>query len=657
MSSAALWPGDVIAERYRIEALLGEGGMGSVYRAVQLSVGRAVALKLLSPDQPANPELVERFGREARALACLQHPSTVRLFDFGSIAPGRPFLVMELLAGADLQAELQHNGPMRWDQALRVCVQILGALGEAHELGIIHRDIKPANVFMCVGAGWPRVKMLDFGISGCVELAGTRRLTATGAVLGSAPYMSPEQAQGHAVGPATDLYALGIVLFEMLTGRTPFDGRGFTAQLVAKVLEPAPGLLEACPGLEVPAGLCELLAQSLDRDADRRPPSARALAERMGALLERADLPPLVRQLPPRSPPLLRTEPMLVPRTIADGWVPPSAPEVAARPRRGTGHGLVAAALALPVLAALWWSREPSSDSAAPPPLLALAAPSLFVPGQLAAGARQPSEPVAPEVEAGNPSGPTPEAVAPEAVAPEAAVPEAPARRAPDAPAPGSGGADGPRVTAAAGTEPTAASKPKPTAPARSPRPPRAEPRPPQASAEPPSPGATDAPAARPEPAQGPASASSAAAPALQSPDPNTRGTVFEGPVSSARRPVLEGPAPNAAQGYPSIQTWSEPRPSAPAEPERSARYLLRAYPSVTAARGAARAGEITPDERNRIIASLRRLRQQERTRAVSEYRAGYIGRAELSVRLRDIERRFEGGSEDEQRPGIHVWP
>ena len=323
MSNTALGLGDIVAERYRIDGLLGQGGMGSVYRAVQLSMGRSVALKLLATEQAATRDQVERFEREAQALARLQHPSTVRLFDFGSVEPGRPFIVMELLGGADLEEDLAHNGPMRWDQALRVCRQVLGSLGEAHGLGIIHRDVKPANVYLCAGGPWPSVKLLDFGIAGCVELASTRKLTATGTVLGSAPYMSPEQAQGQPVGPGADLYALGVVLFEMLTGQTPFAGRGFTAQLVAKVLEPAPRLLDICPALSVPPELCELVGQLLERDAGRRPACAQALSERLSALLDEhavpgCDSPELERALPSRERRVLppKTEPMLVPRTI-----------------------------------------------------------------------------------------------------------------------------------------------------------------------------------------------------------------------------------------------------------------------------------------------------------------------------------------------------
>ena len=653
MSSTALGSGDIVAERYRIDSLLGQGGMGSVYRAVQLSMGRSVALKLLAPEQSATREHVERFEREAQSLARLQHPSTVRLFDFGMLDAGRPFIVMELLAGADLQEELGHNGPMRWDQALSVCREVLGSLGEAHELGIIHRDIKPANVYLCAGGVWPSVKLLDFGIAGCVELTSTHKLTATGTVLGSAPYMSPEQAQGQPVGPAADLYALGVVLFEMLTGRTPFEGRGFTAQLLAKVLEPAPGLLEACPALALPAGVCELVGELLERDASRRPSSARSLGERMGGLLEGARLPPLARRLPRREsqPPLARTEPMLVPRTIADGWVPPSAPSASVAPSRRRALPLFLSALALPALAALWWPRElheaVTVAGSGPGPLVALAAPGPVEPSDV--GLELPPSVAEPGL--GDPSGP----VAPAPEAAEGAPGEGGARPANVVVVPPEAASLAPSPVAAnaAGGGPRRARRPRPEAPAEP------APRGPSGA---PGAAASNGPGVFPK-----ASAPTLEAPAAPSlearpapvPSASSAPSVEPRPASSVEPrpwPSFEAPAAQVPSGPPA---WVEPAPlyePLPAPP-RSPRSLLRRYRSVATAREAARAGEITPDERNLIIAELRQLRQRERARAVREYRAGYIGRGDLRARLREIDRRYDGPFDDHPPAGIHVWP
>jgi hypothetical protein len=296
MSTAVFSPGHVVAARYRIEQLLGQGGMGSVYRALQLCVGRPVALKLLSDEHVGSAALLERFQREAVALARLAHPNTVRLFDFGTSEGGCPYLVMEFLRGTDLARDLERQGPFRYDHALRIARQILCSLAEAHGAGIVHRDVKPANVFLCAGRSWPLVKVLDFGIVGDIVVDPVApKLTRTGTVVGSVAYMSPEQAQGLAAGPAADLYAVGVVLFEMLTRRTLFDPRVCTAQLIAKVMEPAPRLRDVGPALAVPAELEALVADLVERDAERRPASAREVIERIDALLEQADLPPLVR--------------------------------------------------------------------------------------------------------------------------------------------------------------------------------------------------------------------------------------------------------------------------------------------------------------------------------------------------------------------------
>jgi serine/threonine protein kinase len=337
MASSTFEPGHIIAGRYRVERLLGQGAMGSVYRALQLSVGRSVALKLLVDEHTGDPAHVERFEREALALSRLAHPNTVRLFDFGTSERGCPFIVMELLRGSDLADDLERHGPLRWDQALRVMHGVASSLAEAHAMGIVHRDIKPANIFLCADTEWPTVKVLDFGIAGDTARNAAPKLTLTGTVVGSAAYMSPEQAQGKTVGPASDLYGLGVVSFEALTARTPFQGRAFTAQLLAKVLEPAPRLRELSPEPDVPAEVAALVEQLLERDPSRRPASAAALIGRIEELLARAPRRPPERVVlaSPRLPPpgVAKTEPMLVARTIDEGWSPPRTGVVASIPR------------------------------------------------------------------------------------------------------------------------------------------------------------------------------------------------------------------------------------------------------------------------------------------------------------------------------------
>jgi serine/threonine protein kinase len=585
MSSAVVEPGHVIAGRYRVERLLGQGAMGSVYRAVQLSMGRSVALKLLVDEHRGSAPHIERFEREAQALSRLAHPNTVRLFDFGTSERGCPFLVMELLSGSDLADDLERQGPLRWDQALSMAQAVAASLAEAHAASIVHRDIKPANIFLCADGAWPRVKVLDFGIAGNTGVEKARKLTLTGTVVGSAAYMSPEQAQGLPVGPASDLYGLGVVLFEAMTGKTPFATRVFTAQLLAKLLESAPALRDVCPGLDVPPGVQALVGELLDRDPSRRPPSSSAVVERIEALLERASLPPLTRTVLPPLPHaptcgVGTTQPMLVARTIDEGWAPPKTgiglPRHPPPPRRSLAAVLAAPLIGSVSLGVAWllWSREPNPAprvelaSLAPPP------PSLV--------ARQP-------------------ALLGAAVRPGFNDDLAPAFSLPSAP------------LLDESTEPSSASAPIEEAndspPAPSPPPRRLTP----SASHPPAP----SPAAPPS---DPASATAnAPATSPSSPAPSTS-------TPPAPPPPNPDPAPS-------------PDPAAPAPPV--ARPLR--FPNLAAVRQALAAGVITPLERNRIILKLSERRYEARARAADDYQAGRISRRELRVRQRAIEREFEG--------------
>lgn len=215
--------------RYRIVAPLGEGGMGVVYRAEHLKLGRAVAVKVLLPEYGSRPELRARFEREAKVLASVSHPHLVSLLDFG-VDGETAYLVMELLEGETLKDRLA-RGPLGTGAALRLARQVLAGLAHLHAVGMVHRDLKPANVFLQrlarEGGGEDHVRILDFGLA--KFLTGDARrdgpaLTATGAVFGTAAYMAPEQAAGGEVGPRADVYAAGVLLFELLAGRRPFVG-------------------------------------------------------------------------------------------------------------------------------------------------------------------------------------------------------------------------------------------------------------------------------------------------------------------------------------------------------------------------------------------------------------------------------------------------
>lgn len=252
--------GRVFKDAYRIESKLGEGGFGAVYAATQLVVDRPVAVKVLRPDRLAHDEalramLTSRFQREAVATSRLMHPNTVRLIDFGQSDDGVLFLVLELLQGADLADIIARDAPMDPARVARIGQQIGQSLSEAHGLGIIHRDLKPSNVFLQDFHGVRDfVKVMDFGIARVVAADSAQvQLTRTGTVQGTPRYMAPEQAMAMPTGPGSDLYALGCILYEMLTGGPVFDAETLLAISLAHVQTPPPHV--ALPG--APAALTE----------------------------------------------------------------------------------------------------------------------------------------------------------------------------------------------------------------------------------------------------------------------------------------------------------------------------------------------------------------------------------------------------------------
>lgn len=266
-------PGRVLAGQYRLEQRLGAGGMGVVYRACQLSVGRQVAVKLISRERHT-PEHVERFRREADALAKLRHPNTVHLLDFGVTDDDRPFIVMELLSGIDLEKYLA-AGSISLRDALLITRQIARALSEAHAVGVIHRDLKPSNIFIShVEGGDSFVKVMDFGVAGFRDRTEHSTLTVRGSVVGTAAYMSPEQAQGEEVNARADVYSLGVILFELLAGRTPFQAPSALTMLVAHINDPPPKLAEVKPDYTQHAALQRMLDQLLAKAPAERPANA-----------------------------------------------------------------------------------------------------------------------------------------------------------------------------------------------------------------------------------------------------------------------------------------------------------------------------------------------------------------------------------------------
>lgn len=267
--------GQVVAGRYALESLLGAGGMGRVYRARHVELGEQVAVKFLLAEWTARPEMRARFRREAVVLARLRHPNIVSVIDYGE-HEGELFLVMELLRGFSLDTQVLAGGlTMPLPRVVAVIDQVLQVLEAAHAMGVVHRDLKPENVMILdAGDRTDKVKVLDFGIAAFDDERSVEKLTRTGTVRGTPQYMSPEQCVGRNLGPPTDIYAVGTILFELLVGDTPFTGRSVAELMSQQLFNPVPSFAERPPPREVPAGLEALMMRALSKRPEQRPTAA-----------------------------------------------------------------------------------------------------------------------------------------------------------------------------------------------------------------------------------------------------------------------------------------------------------------------------------------------------------------------------------------------
>ncbi len=290
----AVKSGDLVAGRYRLSHPIGVGGMGCVWAARHEGIDREVALKIPEGPHSSDPELRQRFLAEARALGRLRHPNIVDVLDSGELDDGRLFIVFELLEGSGLDSYLHEAGRMRASDAVKIAIELCRGLEFAHGAGVIHRDLKPANVYLHQSPGGGMlVKLLDFGISKTFDGGAPVSLTSSGNVVGTPLYMSPEQARGDAVDQRTDLWNVGVVLYEMLAGLAPFEGKGYSAT-VAKIVSEDPPPLSAW-GVYAAPELESVINKCLSRDRDKRYADAAGLRAALEELL------PLVRHsTPPR---------------------------------------------------------------------------------------------------------------------------------------------------------------------------------------------------------------------------------------------------------------------------------------------------------------------------------------------------------------------
>jgi eukaryotic-like serine/threonine-protein kinase len=272
--------GDVIASRYELLELVGTGGMSSVWRSHDRLLDRVVAIKILHEQFTADAEYVERFRREARAVAQLSHPNIVTVIDRGE-DEGRQFIVFEYIEGENLKGAIERAGQLPVRDALMLTLQMARALAFAHSRGLVHRDVKPQNVLLTEDG---RAKMTDFGIARSIDVDG---VTVTGTVLGTSEYIAPEQAQGRRVDALTDVYSLGVVLYELLTGTVPFRGENFVAIALRHVNEPPPNVLERRP--DVPPRVATAVDRAMAKRPEERFQSMGELASELETALAELD--------------------------------------------------------------------------------------------------------------------------------------------------------------------------------------------------------------------------------------------------------------------------------------------------------------------------------------------------------------------------------
>jgi len=280
-NAVELAPGTRVGD-YVVGEKLGEGGMGTVFAGVHPVIGKKVAIKLLNAGLSDDPLIVQRFVQEARAVNQIGHRNIVDIFAFGQLESGRHYCVMEFLQGCSLQRRLEMDPPLTYAEVLTILVEVLTALQAAHDAGIVHRDLKPDNLFLVEGKNGERsVKLLDFGIAKLTRRGDELGQTRTGVPLGTPRYMSPEQCRGRAVDARADLYAMGVIMFQVFTGRLPFRGPDYIDTVNGHLSGTAPLPSDFA---EVPAAVEALIMQCLEKEPDRRPQRADGLREKLLAM-------------------------------------------------------------------------------------------------------------------------------------------------------------------------------------------------------------------------------------------------------------------------------------------------------------------------------------------------------------------------------------
>ena len=418
---------------YRVTGALGQGRMAAVHTATHALLGRPAVIKVLSPELSQQRDIVQRFFNEARATTAIRHPGIVEIYDFGWTADGAAFIAMEQLDGETL-AQRSRRGRLDWWVALAFARQIAGALGAAHARGIVHRDLTPGNVFLIRDRevpGGERIKLLDFGVAKLTgDLSSAANLTQAGTVLGTPAYMAPEQCRGVAVDHRADLYALGCVVYELITGRPPFTGQAPGDVLAAHIHAP---VATVAPGVAVPQAVEQLIHQLLAKSPDARIQTADQLVRAIDAITGRVADVVSIQSRAPHAPPPSNTTLSGAAGAPSRLWAPP-----ARRPGRTAAILAAAAAVAIIIAAARSHDSGPVAPAAQPEAFPAPApAPAVPSPG----GATRPphaaddsaQQPARPPVSPGAASASSPDPAPPAPAAPTVPSP-APAPRHPASP-------------------------------------------------------------------------------------------------------------------------------------------------------------------------------------------------------------------------------
>ncbi len=322
--------GVVVEGRYKIESVIGQGSAGTVYKAIQELIGREVAIKVLHDYLVSDQEFIKRFTQEAKASSRLSHPNIITIYDFGVIPKGgRPYIAMDLLKGTPLSDLIAERGHLTVDETVPIFKQVCGALAEAHRQGVVHRDIKPENIVLVERSGqrlFPIV--VDFGIARLVqEESDQARITRTGTVCGSPTYMSPEQCTSSKVDHRSDIYSLGVVLYETLTGEVPFLSDELVKVMAMHLSDPPKSINQIHPGLRFSHSLEQVVERALSKDPDERYQSMDEFAAAMETALKEPEQPVLA--APPKRPeiapgPLAKTDD-LAPRRASKEMIAPRA--------------------------------------------------------------------------------------------------------------------------------------------------------------------------------------------------------------------------------------------------------------------------------------------------------------------------------------------